>query len=87
MTNLSYIAGTTQTCYKLIQEASGHIGAKAEFGQLMWKRFQETTSFQKVVEDVENAFSKVKICSSLVSFQIEKVTKLVRVWYHFKKHL
>ena len=68
LTNLSYVAGTSQTCYKLLQEASGHVGAKEEFGQKLWKRFQETTCFQKVVEDVELAFSKV-ISSSLVSFQ------------------
>ena len=67
LTNLSYMAGTTQTCYKLLQEASGHTVAKEQFGQSMWKRFQETTCFQKVIEDIELAFLKV-IGSSLVSF-------------------
>ena len=73
---MSYVAGTTQTCYKLLQETSGHVGAKEEFGQKLWKRFQETTCFQKVVEDVELAFSKV-IGSSLVSFQIVMCEKTV----------
>ena len=55
------MAGTAQTCYKLIQETSGYLGAREQFGESMWQRFQETTCFQKVVEDLELAFTKVRL--------------------------
>ena len=59
LTNLSYIAGTAQSSYKLIQEVSGFTGGRDRFGESMWERFQETTCFQKVIDDLEKAFTKV----------------------------
>ena len=57
------MAGTAQTAYKLLQEVSGQKGAVNEFGELMWNRFQETTCFKKIIEDLELSFTTVSIFS------------------------
>ena len=59
LTNISYLAGAAQTAYKLLQEVSGHKGAVDSFGELMWTRFQDSTGFKKVIEDLENSFTTV----------------------------
>ena len=58
---MSHVAGACQTSYKLVQEVSGHTGSTKVLGEKLWKRFQESTNFKRVVDDLESAFQKVNM--------------------------
>ena len=59
LTNLSYVAGTCQSSYKLAQEVAGLTQTRDQIGTQLWKQFQDTTCFSKIIGDIETAFSNV----------------------------
>ena len=59
MTNISYVAGLCQTSYKLLQEVQGFTVTREQVSNQLWEQFRDTTCFQKIIGDIEDAFLKV----------------------------